>query len=1179
MTLFNTFSVILRDEISALLAPLIAVAQQPGGVQLLLQAVGHTDALGSRPDLRAEIERLAALAQGLIGLGDDTLESWAGLAQVLDLARDLLTALHRLEHLMTDPALAEQCQDLGRDLVQHLLSLYLRTHHQTMFRAANLLTLITPLELTPPLPAVRSGTETARFPRRIDQFHPGRVADLLQRPLPTLAEHYFPNGLATAQDAHEAGQRLFPVLHLLAQALGLSSFSDIMRAIPELDSPLPSEGNDLDHFSGSEPGEEEDPVIHPPPEPVDLTAYYETFLPRFGFVLPGQQEADGSVTPARFALSALLSSARHPGGARGLVMTPLGQLNWSEVRSGWRLALESSGQVPAFVLGPGGISMAPTDSALSAATARLVVERVAEAGAPAFTVGAANGTRLEIGALRCTTDVRVAPSESAMVLAADALSGVLVLAPDNGDGFLQAILPEDGLRCAFDLGVELSTAYGLRLRGGAGFEATVPIGLSVGGVTVPTLHLGLRASAQGLTAEVSANARVSIGPVHAVIERVGLAAAVTFPDTGGNLGIGDLALGFKPPNGIGLAINAPQVVGGGYLFFDPQQGHYTGIAYLEINDLVSVKALGLLSTKLPGGAPGYSLLLIVTAEGFRPIPLGFGFRLTGVGGLLGVHRTANTAALQAGVRNRTLDAILFPKNLLANAPQYLSTLNTVFPPARDHFLVGLAAQITWGTPTLVTINLALILELGAATKLLILGQLSALLPSPQNDLVRLQMDAIGIIDFDQRTASLDARLYDSRLARQFAISGEMALRMRWGQQPSFALAVGGFHPAFTPPAGFPALKRATISLANSENLQIRCESYFAITSNTVQFGARAELLAKAGQAALHGELGYDVLIQFDPFHFIADFHASVQIRYRGRNLLRVALEGQLSGPRPLRVRGKATFEILWFDVSVSFDRTLVSGARPPAPAPVEVMPHLQEALRQPASWQAALPGARLVTLRESAAPGTVTLHPLSTLSVRQNVVPLNLRITRFGNTRPSGAQEFRIQRVALGGQPGVVQGEPLRDFFAPAQFREMSDDEQLSAPAFEALPAGVQFSSGSLRHGTAVVAPLDEYEEYIIPQPAHAPQSGQVQTTADLLTRFGHLSAVGSNAVRRTGRHKYQAKAIAVASTDPVYALTSTRDLTATTAQYATWTEASAALWHLRNTDPAQARDVQIVTV
>jgi hypothetical protein len=443
------------------------------------------------------------------------------------------------------------------------------------------------------------------------------------------------------------------------------------------------------------------------------------------------------------------------------------------------------------------------------------------------------------------------------------------------------------------------------------------------------------------------------------------------------------------------------------------------------------------------------------------------------------------------------------------------------------------------------------------------------------------MDAVGIIDFDQRTASLDASLYDSRLAQQFAISGDMAMRMRWGQQPSFALAVGGFHPAFTPPAGFPALERVTISLANSEHLRIRCEAYLAITSNSLQFGSRSELFAKAGSATLHGEIGYDVLIQFDPFHFIADFRASVQIKYKGHNLLRVALQGELSGPRPLRMRGKATFEILWFDVSVSFDRTLIAGAAPPAPAPVEVLPHLQEALRQPANWQVALPSARLVTLRESAAPNAVTLHPLSTLGVRQNIAPLDLRLTRFGNTRPSQIQAFRIQQVAVGGQPVALHSEPLRDFFAPAQFRDMSDDEKLSAPAFESLPAGVQFSSGSLRYGTAMVASVDEYEEYISPQPAVAvtPGAPPALPQPDLLTRFGHLSAVGSSTVRRTGRHKYQARPIAVASKEKVYAIVSTGDLTAPTAHYRTWTEASAALWQIRNTSPAQARELQIVTL
>jgi hypothetical protein len=222
-----------------------------------------------------------------------------------------------------------------------------------------------------------------------------------------------------------------------------------------------------------------------------------------------------------------------------------------------------------------------------------------------------------------------------------------------------------------------------------------------------------------------------------------------------------------------------------------------------------------------------------------------------------------------------------------------------------------------------------------------------------------------------------------------------------------------------------------------------------------------------------------------------------------------------------------------------------------------------------------------VTLRESAAPNTVTLHPLSTLGVRQNVAPLDLRLTRFGNTRPSQVQAFRIQQVAVGGQPVALHSDPLRDFFAPAQFRDMSDDEKLSAPAFESLPAGVQFSSGSLRYGTAMVASVDEYEEYISPEPVAAVTPGAPPTMPqpDLLTRFGHLSAVGSRAVYRTGRHKYQAQPIAMASTEKAYAIASTGDLTAPTTRYRTWTEASAALWQIRNTSPAQARELQIVTL
>ena len=79
-------------------------------------------------------------------------------------------------------------------------------------------------------------------------------------------------------------------------------------------------------------------------------------------------------------------------------------------------------------------------------------------------------------------------------------------------------------------------------------------------------------------------------------------------------------------------------------------------------------------------------------------------------------------------------------------------------------------------------------------------------------------------------------------------------------------------------------------------------------------------------------------IQLDPFQFLADFYAQVQLKRGSRNLFKVRVEGALAGPRPLHLKGKATFEVLWMDVTLRIDKTLVAGEKPPRPAPVDVLP-------------------------------------------------------------------------------------------------------------------------------------------------------------------------------------------------------------------------------------------------
>jgi hypothetical protein len=310
-----------------------------------------------------------------------------------------------------------------------------------------------------------------------------------------------------------------------------------------------------------------------------------------------------------------------------------------------------------------------------------------------------------------------------------------------------------------------------------------------------------------------------------------------------------------------------------------------------------------------------------------------------------------------------------------------------------------------------------------------------------------------------------------------------------------------------------------------------------LTSNTVQFGARAELFASAAGFSIQGDIGFDVLIQFDPFSFLAEFHAQLQLKRGSSNLFKVRVEGSLAGPRPLHIKAKATFEILWWDVSVRVDKTLVSGEQPPGPAPIEVLPRLQEALANPGNWVAHLPAGekQLVTLRgQVGGPTDVLLHPLGTLTVKQTVVPLNLDISRFGQAVPAGERHFSISHVSLGDEEQTT--DIVKDFFAPAEFFEMSDDEKLSRPSFESMAAGVTFGSDQFVFSTDERDCLEvnaiEFETWILDKDANEMRHSDPEDvnnpkalyrlTATLLGQQARFGAAGRSQMRRTGSARYR---------------------------------------------------------
>ena len=318
----------------------------------------------------------------------------------------------------------------------------------------------------------------------------------------------------------------------------------------------------------------------------------------------------------------------------------------------------------------------------------------------------------------------------------------------SADGFISSLTGGKPIQVNFDLGISYSQSQGLRITGGGGFALTLAVNLTIGPITLSSITLRFDIGGGGVTLEVSASFDAELGPITASAERIGLLSDLAFQE--GNVGPADLSLDFKPPSGIGIAIDAGPVSGGGFIFFDPDAGRYFGALELSIYS-VSVKAFGVIDTKLPTG-PGYSFLIIISAE-FTPIQLGFGFTLNGVGGLIGINRSVDSNGLLTMIKTGQLDNVLFPDDVVDNAPAILNDIETLFPPTKGHYVFGPMAKIGWAA--LVDGELGLIIEYPGPV-LTVIGTVHAALPTKDEAVVELNLDVGGVLDFPNKKFSLDA---------------------------------------------------------------------------------------------------------------------------------------------------------------------------------------------------------------------------------------------------------------------------------------------------------------------------------------------------------------------------------------------------------------------------------------
>ncbi len=752
-------------------------------------------------------------------------------------------------------------------------------------------------------------------------------------------------------------------------------------------------------------------------------------------------------------------------------------------------------------------------------------------GSFSFWDAAANGPRFAVDGL----GVAVELSDTAIHIAGS-----------DGDSFVAKLLPQE-------LGAGFTTAVAYRngrleVHGGPGnldngIELTFPLNLNIFDVVLlRELYLAaIFGDRTDIVAALSGNAE--IGPIAVTVTRVGL--RVTIAASGATLS-------FKAPDAFGFSLDASTIRLGGFLLVDEARGRYVGALEIAVLEKFSLTAIGIITTKKPDGSPGFSLLMLITVTLPVPIPLGYGFFFAGAGGLLGLNRGMDVDRIRDGLRTGTADSILFPTDIINRIDVIVRDLEEAFPAQEGHVLIAPMAMITWMNPALVTLKVGIVLEIAPQPNVALLGVLRLALPTPDAAVVDLKVAFIGGIDVAASLLYFDAAIYDSYIGYgdfKLSLEGDIAIRLCWSATPDLVVSIGGFHPSYKPNPSLklPAMRRLSLSLLK-DNPRLTLSLYFAVTSNTIQFGAQLEFFAGVDGFSISGDFGFDVLVQFVPFLIDAHMWGRLAVTAGGCDICSINLDLVLRGPTPWYARGTASIKILFFTVSIEVEATF--GEEHETSIPAEpVLPRLLAQFEDPLNWVAELSAASSAGVTLLPMPqGVLIVDACGLLTVRQNLIPLETDIGLVGKTPPSDVRRVGITAMALGGRP--LDPDDVSDVtapFSPSTFAGAgsTSPDLLAAPAFEQRPNGVRANAGQslvagagLRHGQA-------YEMIVIDDPD--PDAEPQRSTANPTIAFSSLvrgGAIGASVAARA-QHAIAERgtARAVSTLAPRFAVTSTDSL------------------------------------
>ncbi|KAL6895748.1 hypothetical protein HDV57DRAFT_521043 [Trichoderma longibrachiatum] len=250
-----------------------------------------------------------------------------------------------------------------------------------------------------------------------------------------------------------------------------------------------------------------------------------------------------------------------------------------------------------------------------------------------------------------------------------------------------------------------------------------------------------------------------------------------------------------------------------------------------------------------------------------------------------------------------------------------------FFPEEGSFWV--AAGLTVKAFEILSVEAVIVIQWNPYVQLGIFGLATASIPGGASKVkfAHVQLGIVASLNFETGVLKIEGELTPAsyildpncHLTGGFALyswfdSKDEALRGDW------VFTIGGYHPSFSKPPGYPEVPRLGISWQFGGAISISGKAYFAITPKVCMGGGRLDVALSLDPLYAYFNAFVDFLINFKPFYFIAEGGLTVGVKFTlDLWLVTVNINIEISarlyikGP-PIQGRVHVDFWVFGFDI-------------------------------------------------------------------------------------------------------------------------------------------------------------------------------------------------------------------------------------------------------------------------